>query len=109
MKNLWKSSKTPSIKVSFYSDGSYRLISNVSLRRFKHRFIAFGVVNGARYKEFCLSSDYAFRGSTIALIQIDWWHMCTTLKSAGVIETSSDFKMEFIEPEEKISDNLGEL
>lgn len=95
--------------MSFYSDGSYRLISNVSLRRFKHRFIAFGVVNGARYKEFCLSSDYAFRGSTIALIQIDWLHMCTTLKSAGVIETSSDFKMEFIEPEKKISVNLGEL
>ena len=109
MKNLWKSSKTPSIKVSFYSDGSYRLISNVLLSRFEHRFRAFGIVNGARYKEYCLSSDYAFRSSTLALIQMDWWSMCTALKSSGVIETSSDFKMEFIEPEKKISDNLGDL
>lgn len=109
MKNLWKSSKTPSIKVSFYSDGSYKLISNVLLSRFEQRFRAFGVVNGTRYKEYCLSNDYAFRSSTLALIQIDWWYMCTALKSSGVIETSRDFKMEFIEPEKKISDNLGEL
>lgn len=109
MKNLWKSSKTPSIKVSFYSDGSYKLISNVLLSRFEQRFRAFGVVNGARYKEYCLSSDYAFRSSTLALIQMDWWSMCIALKSSGVIETSRDFKMEFIEPKKKISVNLGEL
>lgn len=109
MKNLWKSSKTPSIKVSFYFDGSYKLISNVLLSRFEQRFRAFGIINGARYKEYCLSSDYAFRSSTLALIQMDWWSMCTTLKSFGVIETSSDFKMEFIEPGKNISDNLGEL
>lgn len=109
MKNLWKSSKTPSIKVSFYSDGSYKLISNVLLSRFEQRFRAFGIINGARYKEYCLSNDYAFRSSTLTLIQMDWWSMCTTLKSFGVIETSRDFKMEFIEPEKKISDNLGEL
>ena len=108
MKNLWKSSKTPSIKVSFYSDGSYKLVSNVSLRRFKQRFRSFGIINGARYKDYCMSSDCAFRSSALACIQIDWWSMCTTLKSFGVIETSSDFKMEFIEPEAKISDNLGE-
>ena len=95
--------------MSFYSDGSYKLISNVLLSRFEQRFRAFGIVNGARYKEYCLSSDYAFRSSILALIQIDWWSMCTTLKSSGVIETSRDFKMEFIEPEKKISDNLGEL
>lgn len=109
MKNLWRTSKTPLIKVTFYPNGTYKVSSKVYLLRHRYYFRTFCVQSGDRYKSYCNTTNPAYRSTSLALIQMDWWQLCCYLKSVDVIKDSSQFKMEFIEPEEPVYRVLGGL
>lgn len=97
------------IKVSFYPDGTYKASSKLSLCRYTYRFRRFCNECGYRYKRFCDSSNLAFRSTELSMIQWEWWVLCNTLKDDGVIKDSSQFKMEFVEPEQSPYRVLGGL
>ena len=109
MRNLWRTLKTPLIKVTFYPDGTYKIANRIILFFSTGRLISFAELSARRYKDYCESSDPAFRISILALIQMNWWDLCCYLKSSNVIKDSKEVKMEFIEPEKSPYRVLGGL
>lgn len=109
MRNLWRTSKTPLIKVTFYPDGTYKITNRTVLIFTAGRLISFAELSARRYKDYCESSNTSFKISTLALIQMNWWELCCYLKSSNVIKDSKEVKMEFVEPKKSVYGVLGGL